>query len=137
PARLVALQTQTSKNPVNGAVLAAASEEVVDAVPFAVALWDLAPLGVGMEQPDDAVERGSVVVPLGTPVSSYDLSLVDTSPPGAGRDLWHPVLRAGFAIRRHPETLGPNGRFGRSFQQDIPRVGKKDLARDRSDRPWK
>ena len=49
---------------IDGAVLSPAVEPIVDALPLAVALGQLAPLGAAVEDPEDAIEGGPVVVPL-------------------------------------------------------------------------
>jgi hypothetical protein len=39
-------------------------EAVVDRLPFAVAFGEVAPRGTGVEPPEDAIEDGTVVLPL-------------------------------------------------------------------------
>ena len=63
-AALVELQVQPVQDAVDHALAPPAAEAVVDALPLPIAPGQLAPLGAGVEDPEDAVERRPVVIPL-------------------------------------------------------------------------
>jgi len=55
--------------PVQQAARAALGEAVVDGLPLAVAFGQVAPGGAGVEPPEDAIEDGTVVLPLAAPLA--------------------------------------------------------------------
>ena len=55
---------ESLQDAVDHPVLAPAIEAVIDRLPVAVALGQFPPLGAAVEDPEDAIERGPVVVPL-------------------------------------------------------------------------
>src|SRR5262245_10734161 len=74
---LVELQVQPLQDAVERAVPPPAGEPVVDRLPVAVALGQLAPLGAGVQHPQDAVEGGPVVVPLAAPPADGRQQVLD------------------------------------------------------------
>src|SRR5262245_52306270 len=67
--RLVEPQLQPLDDAVELATAAQVGEAVVDGLPGAVALGQVAPGGAGVQPPEDAVEQRAVVLPLAAPLA--------------------------------------------------------------------
>src|SRR6185369_4727414 len=64
PAVLVQTHLQAMEDRIQRAIASPADEAVVNALPAAVALGHLTPLSAAVQNPEDPVERQTVVVPL-------------------------------------------------------------------------
>ena len=96
-APFVKLHMQPLQDAIERAVGSPAAQSIVDRLPLAIPFGELSPLGSGVQDPQDAVERLEVVVPLPTTFSVGGQKILDH-----GELLGSQLVAAGHGVLRVP-----------------------------------